>query len=63
MSNDHNPGGGGGGGAAYESGWNAHRLTQGCGVNFGFGLTSGVLGKMPLNLAVKVSFRVGRIGI
>ena len=33
------------------------------GVNFGFGLTSGVLGKMPLNLAVKVSFRVGRIGI
>ena len=30
------------------------------GVNFGFGLTEGVLGKTPLYLAVKVSFRVAR---
>ena len=28
------------------------------GVNFGFGLTDGVLGKTLLYLAVKVSFRV-----
>ena len=30
------------------------------GVNFGFGLTEGVLGKTPSYLAMKVSFRVER---
>ena len=29
------------------------------GVNFSFGLALGVLGKTPLYVAVKVSFRVG----